>query len=192
MGMAHLYIYVQGCAIQELKVCVLHAIHHIVLLSINRHYIYSVYLYTNRLIFKCLFVYLLYTGTLQAERTVININASDKTAVLRCFLYGYLPSGEKPSIKWQEVTDMNQSMNQDNIVTNDSIHTITFEPGDMLIQNGGAQPVPSLTSTLTMNLTRYSLTTNSRLYTCLSNQATNSQVIRLGKTVISYTYILEI
>ena len=119
---------------------------------------------------------MLCTAILQAESTIIEVSSNDETAVLKCSLYGYLPSGEEPSIRWQEQTDNRQQL------SNDSVNTITFEPGDMLIQNGGAQPVPSLISTLTVNLTRYPLPARtSRLYTCLSNQVGNFRLITLSE-----------
>ena len=77
------------------------------------------------------------------ESSVIHVNASDSTATLRCMLNGYLPSGQEPSIEWilDGVT-----------LSNNSVYTIANEDGDMLIQNGGPQPIPSLTSTLIINL----------------------------------------
>ena len=94
------------------------------------------------------------------ERSVIHVNASDSTATLRCMLYGYLPSGQESSIEW----GVNGSA-----LTNDSVYTIVNEDGDMLIQNGGPQPIPSLTSTLTVNLT-LSPVTGIQKYNCFSSQ----------------------
>ena len=104
---------------------------------------------------------------------MIQVTASDDSAVLRCSLYGYLSSMAVPSITWQ------LSNNELHVLFDDSVNTITSEQGDMFIQNGGAQPIPSLISTLTVNLTRDPLTT-SRFYSCISS----SQMIKLLFQVI--------
>ena len=103
-------------------------------------------------------------GTLQAENGMIQVTASDDSAVLRCSLYGYLPLMAVPSITWQL---------SNNELSNDLVNTITSEQGDMFIQNGGAQPIPSFISTLTVNLTRDPLTTGTRIYNCISSQMNN-------------------
>ena len=102
-------------------------------------------------------------GAIQEERSVVNINASDSTATLRCMLYGYLPSGQEPSILW----GLNGAM-----LRSSNVYTITTEDGDRLIQNGGPQPIPSLTSTLTINLTLFPVI-GSLAYTCFSSQASS-------------------
>ena len=60
----------------------------------------------------------------------------------------------------------------------------------MFIQNGGAQPIPSLISTLTVNLTRDPLTTSTRIYTCISSQMNNvtMQTIVLSECNIDLLY----
>ncbi len=116
----------------------------------------------------------LLADALRAESTSVDVTASDEIAILRCFLYGYLPSGEEPSINWREA-----NANRD--IANDSVNSITVESGDKLIQNEGAQSVPSLTSTLTVNLTSSPLTTAMRLYTCSSSQTTDAPDITLSK-----------
>ncbi len=68
-----------------------------------------------------------------------------------------------------------------NNISNDLANTITSELGDMLIQNGGDQSVPSLISTLTVNLTRDPLMTTSRLYSCFSSQINMQQNITLSE-----------
>ena len=124
-------------------------------------------------------------GTLQAENEMIQVTASDDSAVLRCSLYGYLSSMAVPSITWQ--------LSNNELLSNDSVNTITSEQGDMFIQNGGAQPIPSLTSTLTVNLTRFPLTTSTRVYNCISSsQMVNPlvQTIVLSECSILYPHVV--
>ena len=113
--------------------------------------------------YNCYNLALLALGTLQVESSTIHITASDSTATLRCTLYGYLPSEQEPSIMWRLAGT---------ILSNNSVYTITNEDGDMLIQNGGPQPIPSLTSTLTIDLI-LSPVTGSLSYICLSSQASD-------------------
>ncbi len=123
-------------------------------------------------------------GTLQAENEMIQVTASDDSAVLRCFLSGYFPSMADPSITWRL---------SNNDLSNDSVNTITSEQGDMFIQNGGAQPVPSLISTLTVNLTRDPLTTSTRIYNCISSiQMINPlvQTIVLSECSVLYPHVV--
>ncbi len=101
---------------------------------------------------------------LQPETETIYVTASDDSAVLRCFLYGYFPPMASLSITWQV---------GNNELSNDLVYTITSEQGDMFIQNGGTSPIPSVTSTLTLNLTSVPFNTGPRMYTCVSSQ-TNS------------------
>ncbi len=89
-----------------------------------------------------------------------------------------------PSITWRL---------SNNDLSNDSINTITSEQGDMFIQNGGAQPIPSVTSTLTVNLTRDPLTTSTRVYNCISSsQMMNPlvQTIVLSECSILYPHVV--
>ena len=123
-------------------------------------------------------------GTIQAENGMIQVTASDDSAVLRCSLSGYLPSMAVPSIIWRL---------SNNELSNDLVNTITSEQGDMFIQNGGAQPVPSFTSTLTVNLTRDPLTTGTRIYNCiLSIQMINPlvQTIVLSECSVLYPHVV--
>ena len=123
-------------------------------------------------------------GTIQAENGMIQVTASDDSAVLRCFLSGYLPSMAVPSIIWRL---------SNNELSNDLVNSITSEQGDMFIQNGGAQPIPSLTSTLTVNLTRFPLTTSTRVYNCISSsQMVNPlvQTIVLSECSVLYPHVV--
>ena len=123
-------------------------------------------------------------GTLQAENGMIQVTASNDSAVLRCSLSGYLPLMAVPSIIWRL---------SNNKLSNDSVNAITFEQGDMFIQNGGAQPIPSFTSTLTVNLTRFPLTTSTRVYNCISSsQMINSlvQIIVLSECSRLYPHVV--
>ena len=125
--------------------------------------------------------------TLQAENGMIQVTASDGSAVLRCSLYGYLSSMAVPSITWQ------LSNNELHVLFDDSVNTITSEQGDMFIQNGGAQPIPSLISTLTVNLTRDPLTTSTRVYNCISSsQMMNPlvQTIVLSECSVLYPHVV--
>ena len=117
------------------------------------------------------FIYTMFdpSGTIQEDSPTVRVTSSDSTATLRCMLYGYLPSGEEPSIKWEL---------DGATLSNNSMYTITTEDGKMLIQNGGLQPIPSLTSTLTVNLTLSPLTV-SQPYICLSDQAAGFQIITI-------------
>ncbi len=114
-----------------------------------------------------------YTGTLQAESEVVEVDScNETTAILRCFLFGYLSSRVEPTINW-----IDANMNQ---LTTDLVYTINNEEGDRYIQNGGARPVPSVTSTLTVNLTSSPLTT-SQQYSCSSDQIKGLQSINLSE-----------
>ena len=117
------------------------------------------------------------------ERSVIRVNASDSIATLRCMLYGYLPSGQEPSIMWR----------LDGItLSNTSVYTITNEDGDMLIQNGGPQPIPSLTSTLTVNLTLSSVT-GFQKYNCFFLNTSEDILFVPGKyTAKCVGYVLDL
>ncbi len=103
-------------------------------------------------------------GMLQPENETIQVTASDDSAVLRCFLYGYFPPMTPLSITWRV---------GNNELSNDLVYTITSEQGDRFIQNGGTSPIPSVTSTLTVNLARDPPNTGPRMYTCVSNQTNN-------------------
>ena len=132
----------------------------------------------------CLLSRIFAAGTLQAENGMIQVTASDDSAVLKCFLSGYFPSMADPSITWRL---------SNNDLSNDSVNTITSEQGDMFIQNGGAQPVPSLISTLTVNLTRDPLTTSTRIYNCISSsQMINPlvQTIVLSECSVLYPHVV--
>ena len=109
------------------------------------------------------------SGTIQEESSTVQVTPSDSTATLRCMLYGYLPSGQEPSIIWRL---------DGATLSNNSVYIITNEDGDMLIQNGGPQPIPSLTSTLTVNLT-LSPVIGSQAYICRSSQASDPGIITL-------------
>ena len=123
-------------------------------------------------------------GTLQAENGMIQVTASNDSAVLRCSLSGYLPLMAVPSIIWRL---------SNNKLSNDLVNAITSEQRDMFIQNGGAQPIPSFTSTLTVNLTRDPLTTGTRIYNCISSsQMINPlvQTIVLSECSVLYPHVV--
>ncbi len=103
-------------------------------------------------------------GILQPENETIQVTAGDDSAVLRCILYGYFPTMTSLSITWRV---------GNNELSNDLVYTITSEQGDRFIQNGGTSPIPSVTSTLTVNLASVPLNTGPRMYTCVSSQTNN-------------------
>ncbi len=133
----------------------------------------------------CLMSPIFAAGTLQAENGMIQVTASNDSAVLRCSLSGYLPLMAVPSIIWRL---------SNNELSNNLVNTITSEQGDMFIQNGGAQPIPSLTSTLTVNLTRDPLTTGTRIYNCISSSSQMItplvQTIVLSECSILYPHVV--
>ena len=65
----------------------------------------------------------------------------DPSATLSCELYGYLMR-QPPTITWNFGND---------VLTDNSVFTITVQDSSHMIQNGGDTPRPSMRSVLTIN-----------------------------------------
>jgi len=71
----------------------------------------------------------------------MTVTIGEPSATLSCELYGYLMR-EPPTVTWNFGS---------NVLTDDSVFTITVQDGSHMIQNGEDTPQPSMKSVLTIN-----------------------------------------
>ena len=112
-------------------------------------------------VIQCLSVY---TVMLEASTSTV-YQVLGESAVLSCELYGYLESGS--AISWQFFKDPVD------------LSLIQEQPGTHMIQNGGASPIMSVLSVVTLqNLTLSMFGT----YICTSGSLLNTVTLTVGKT----------
>ena len=113
-------------------------------------------------VIQCLSVY---TEVLEPNTSAVYQELGE-SAVLSCELYGYLESGSSTAISWRFINDpVNSSLIQE-------------QPGTHMIQNGGASPIMSVLSVVTLqNLTSSMFGT----YICTSGSLLNTVTLTVGK-----------
>ena len=84
---------------------------------------------------------------------VTTVNSS---VILSCEVYGYLPRGSQQQISWQR-------MNGRSISSSIPPYTLSTSNGSRQIQNGDFSPIPSLVSSLTIDVMDESV---ADMYTC--------------------------
>ena len=89
-----------------------------------------------------------------SNRTIVTTVNSSVT--LSCEVYGYLPSGSQRQINWQRT-------NGESISNSNPPYTLSTSNGSRQIQNGGISPIPSLVSSLTIDVMDTSV---ADMYTC--------------------------
>ena len=89
-----------------------------------------------------------------SNRTIVTTVNSSVT--LSCEVYGYLPSGSQRQINWRR-------MNGGSISSSNPPYTLSTRNGSRQIQNGGISPIPSLVSSLTIDVMDASV---ADMYTC--------------------------
>ena len=102
-------------------------------------------------------VYQICTGPVTeaiSNRTIVTTVNSSVT--LSCEVYGYLPSGSQRQINWRR-------MNGGSISNSNPPYTLSTRNGSRQIQNGGISPIPSLVSSLTIDVMDESV---ADMYTC--------------------------
>ena len=102
-------------------------------------------------------IYQICTGPITeaiSNRTIVTtVNFS---VTLSCEVYGYLPSGSQRQINWQRT-------NGESISSSNPPYTLSTRNGLRQIQNGGISPIPSLVSSLTIDVMDTSV---ADMYTC--------------------------
>ena len=102
-----------------------------------------------------------------SNRTIVTTVNSSVT--LSCEVYGYLPSGSQRQINWQRMIG-------GAISSSSPPYTLSTRNGSRQIQNGGISPIPSLVSSLTIDVMDISV---ADMYTCSgpSNFATIQLIV---------------
>ena len=95
------------------------------------------------------------TEALSNRTMVTTVNSS---VILSCEVYGYLPRGSQRQINWRRT-------NGGSISSSIPPYTLSTSNGSRQIQNGGISPIPSLVSSLTIDVMDASV---ADMYTCSS------------------------
>ena len=93
------------------------------------------------------------TEAISNRTLVTTVNSS---VALSCEVYGYLPSGSQRQINWQRMIG-------GAISSSSPPYTLSTRNGSRQIQNGGISPIPSLVSSLTIDVIDTSV---ADMYTC--------------------------
>ena len=93
------------------------------------------------------------TEAISNRTLVTTVNSS---VTLSCEVYGYLPSGSQRQINWQRMIG-------GAISSSIPPYTLSTRNGSRQIQNGGISPIPSLVSSLTIDVIDTSV---ADMYTC--------------------------